>query len=433
MEVRHKKGINIIKKIIQCWIIVFLFSLVVSCKTRKETKRISIEVHEGTELAFDISPDGQTIVFDLLGQIWLLPAEGGEAQAITNSIHENAEHLYPTFTADGERIVFWDSRPASWGLTSMGLTGKERRNLTELSSSLNDSRSDRFFTLSPTKSEVAFIREGKVMLINEVDGATTGELKVEGLLPLGITDPAWAPDGSRLAFVNGPAIYSSHSGGRLWQVGAEGGMAEPLSGEKMEIRSPCYSPDGQRIAYFELNEDLDFEIWVHDLNGSEPQKLAEHKDIIPLRLRWLPSGKDLIYCAEGRFWKISTDGGQSQEIPFTARLSFSQDRTKLKSVHFPKPQESRIARGHMGLEISPDGQKIAAIALGQLWVWEIGKEPMSVAKLPLSASGLSWSPDNTEVAWSSGVMGTQDLFATDVRSGSTRRLRSIQGKEVRPS
>jgi Tol biopolymer transport system component len=121
------KKVTGIRRIILFCITTLFFLHTQSCAPGNKTKKISIEVHEGTELAFDLSPDGKTIVFDLLGQIWLLPSGGGEAQAITNSIHENAEHLYPTFTADGERIVFWDSRPASWGLTSMGLTGKERK------------------------------------------------------------------------------------------------------------------------------------------------------------------------------------------------------------------------------------------------------------------------------------------------------------------
>lgn len=427
-----KKEIDI-RGTLMCFIAALQFCYAGSQVSIEDTRRISIEVHEGTELAFDLSPDGKTIVFDLLGQIWLLPSAGGEAQAITNSFRENAEHLYPTFTADGKRIVFWESRPASWGLSSMDLTGEARRNLTELSSSENDSYSDRFFACSPTKAEVAFVRDGKLILISEDMGTSLVELKVEGLLPRGITDPAWSPDGSRLAFVNGSASYSSHSGGRLWQVVATGDTAEPLTGEKTEIRSPCYSPDGQRIAYFVLNEALDFELWVQNFDGNEARKLAGHKDFTPLRIRWSPEGKDLIYCAEGRFWKVSVDGGQSREIPFTARLSFSQDRSKLKSVQFPKPQQSRLARGHMGLEISADGKKIAAIALGRLWVWDVGKKPTAVTKLPLSTSGLSWSPDNTEVAWSAGVAGTEDLFATNVQTGSTRRLTAIPGTEVRAS
>jgi imidazolonepropionase-like amidohydrolase/Tol biopolymer transport system component len=315
----------------------------------------------------------------------------------------------------------------------MDLAGGERRILTALSSSRWDSGNDRFFACSPTKAEVVFIRDGKPMIISEAGGTNPVELNVEGAFPRGITDPVWAPGGSRLAFVAGPADYADHSGGRLWQVGADGGKAEPLSAAKTEVRAPGYSPDGLRMAYFVRTEDLAFEIWISDLEGNEPRKLAGHKDITPLRLRWTPEGKDLVYCAEGRFWKTSVEGGQSLEIPFTAHLSFPRNRTELRPVQFPKPRETRSARGQMGLAISPDGEKIAAIALGRLWVWEVGNRPAAVTRLPVSASGLCWSPDNTEVAWSAGVTGTEDLFATSVVSGLTRRLTALPGTEVRAS
>ena len=399
----------------------------------RETHQVAIAVHEGTELAFDLSPDGETIAFDLLGQIWLLPSQGGDAKAITDSVRENAEHLYPAFTADGQRIVFWEARPGSWGLTSMDLKGGDRRLLTALSSSRWDAGNDRFFASSPKKAEVVFIRDGKPLIINEEGAADPVELKVEGRFPRGITDPAWSPDGDRLAFVGGSADYTSHSGGSLWSVGIDGGKPEALADEKTGVRAPCYSPDGRRIAYFVRNEDLAFEIWIADLEGNEPRKLCSHEDITPLRLRWTPDGKNLIYCAEGRFWNIPVDGGPSREIPLTARLSFDQDKTKLRPVQFPKPGEARPARGHMGLGISPDSERIAVIALGRLWVWQIGNAPEAVAQLPLTASGLSWSPDNTEVAWSAGVAGSEDLFATNIRSGHTRRLTALPGAEVRAS
>ncbi|TFG42392.1 MAG: hypothetical protein E4H43_03200, partial [Bacteroidia bacterium] len=372
-----KKSIDF-KKIRLCFIITLPLFLTYCSYNIKETKRISIEAHEGTELAFDLSPDGKTIVFDLLGQIWLLPSEGGEAKAITKSIQENAEHLYPSFLKDGKRIVFWDSRPSSWGLTSMDLTGGERKVLTELSSSEDDSYNDRFFACSPKKSDIAFVRDGKLMIINYEKESTPVELKLENLPGTGITDPTFAPDGNLLAFINSPADYTSHSGGQVFQIRVDSGYSESLSIAKGKIRAPCYSPDGKSIAYFALNDDLDYEIWVQNIDGEEPRKLTIHKDITPLRLRWTPDGNNLIYCAEGRFWRVQAEGGQSKEIPFTAYLTFSREQPKLKSVQFPKPNQKMMAYGNMGMAISPDGNKIAIIALNRLWVWDIGKKPVAI-------------------------------------------------------
>jgi imidazolonepropionase-like amidohydrolase/Tol biopolymer transport system component len=429
MEFRCKKGINITKNIIKCWIIVFSFFLVISCETRMETKEISFEVQEGTELAFDLSPDGQTIVFDLLGQIWLLPVEGGEAHAITDSIKENSEHLYPTFTADGKSIVFWDASPTGWGLTVTSLTGDDRKELTKVSTG-----SDDFFpACSPFNSLVAFARQRK-LFVADIEGVTPPtEIPINGVRVAGITDPAWSADGNHLAFVNARADQRSHAGGRVWQILSKGGAAEPLTPEKLQTRSPSFSPDGQRIAYFAREDLLRYQLWVQDLDGAKAKRLTEHEHVTPLSLRWYSDGDELIYCAEGRLWRISSSGGQPKEIPFTARLSIERKLSKLKDFQFAEWGEERTARGHKGLAISPDGEKIAAIVLGKLWVLPVEGEPEVISELPITAAGLSWSPESDEIVWAAGPPGAEDLFITNIETRKTRRLTEIPGMEVRAS
>ena len=62
-----------------------------------------IKTNEGTWLSLDVSPDGQTIVFDFLGDLYTLPITGGKAERITEGL---AFDNHPRFSPDGKEIVF---------------------------------------------------------------------------------------------------------------------------------------------------------------------------------------------------------------------------------------------------------------------------------------------------------------------------------------
>src|SRR5262245_18150967 len=207
---------------------------------------VSLTVSEGTGLSFDLSRDGRTIVFDLLGELWELPATGGEARALTNSVRDTAEDLEPSWSPDGRSVVFRAERGGRSGLWLLERGAKHPRQLTQLA---DPDGFDGRAAWSPDGKTIAFGRrdpDGNSS-IALLDPATreVRALAVEGLPSTAIGDPAWFPDGRRLALV---ARDAGERGGSIWTVDVASGSAAAWADCPARAFAPAVSPDGGKIA-----------------------------------------------------------------------------------------------------------------------------------------------------------------------------------------
>src|SRR5438034_2271639 len=73
----------------------------------KPARAVEFTTSEGTWISLDVSPDGRTIVFELLGDLYTLPITGGAATRITSGPGFDSQ---PRWSPDGKRIVFLSDR-----------------------------------------------------------------------------------------------------------------------------------------------------------------------------------------------------------------------------------------------------------------------------------------------------------------------------------
>src|SRR5688572_9420044 len=95
---------------------------------RPDGRKVTFEVTEATWASVDASPDGRTLAFDILGDVYTMPLEGGEARAISRG---PAYDHHPRYSPDGKTIAFTSDEGGMENLWLMDADGKNRRALTD--------------------------------------------------------------------------------------------------------------------------------------------------------------------------------------------------------------------------------------------------------------------------------------------------------------
>ena len=387
---------------------------VVSCESTKQDplsqEVIEMNIDQGTNMAAAVSPDGQTIAFDVLGRIWIMPVDGGEAIAITDSLG-NARQ--PAWSPDGKHITFQAYWEGNWHIY---VINKDGSNLKRMSDGLFDHR-EPFW--SPDGSTLVFSsdRNGNYDIwtrdiLREKSTAITSSGANEYA-------PAWSPDGKSLAYVN-----DDRSAGGIIIRSLENGSEQRVYSSTGALTGVTWSPDGNDLIFNELNESS-AQINKINLESKEVTPVTSpEEEAFPFRVSW-QSDSTLTYTASGQI-KNLTVGQESTNVPFSAKLFLERNSYPRKTRDFDSTNPQNI-KGIFGPAISPDGQQVVFTALQDLWLRNADGSLQQLTSDPYVDILACWSRDGKNIAFSSDRDGSFAIWSMNIETGDTRKVLETGG------
>lgn len=437
---------------------------------REEAER-PVTVREGTNFAAAASPDGQTLVLDLQGTLWRLPAAGGEAEALTDGLGDDR---LPDFHPDGERVAYQSYRAGTWDIWQISLSEREPEPLTV---SVFDDREPAW---SPDGTRLAFSSDRggtyDIWLLEPASGEISPLTRGLG----NESQPAWLPDGSGLVFVSVPEGQAEGAVYRI-PVPAAGSEGTAVAGTEGMVAAPAVDPNGafvvfRRLGYQELTlMGSRFDMgsaasWVlAPLEDAAPASAASAgagrdpgtatgsttalspralpgagHDLFPFRPQWLDA-ETLLYTADGRIRRLSlaqpdAGGGPAAEaatVPMEVTLAVRRAPARSGRIR-TEAAEPMPVRGLIRPSISPDGTRLLYAALGDIWTAPLDG---SEAPLPLTRdtwldTDPVWLPDGRSVLFASDRGGTMDIWEKQLDSApglGLTQLTARLGAEVGPA
>jgi Tol biopolymer transport system component/imidazolonepropionase-like amidohydrolase len=393
---------------------------IVGAAPMKTPVMIPVAVHEGTSMSVAVSPDGRTLAIDLQGSIWTLPASGGAATRITDLFNDARQ---PSWSPDGKWIAFFAYRDGGYDIWAIAPDGSRQHQLTW------GPFDDREPIWSHDGTHIAFSSDRGNPLGSDYNIWTldvrSGELKQITKDPSDDYMPSWSPDDKEIAFAS-----SREDQREVWIANVATGAerkAGPVFGGRAD--APSWGPDGQIIYHRTTGgrgatpgerETSSYQVGRATITGDE--------NVFAFRASWVSSSA-FYYVSDGKIRKrdIKSASTAPETIEFSATLQVT--RAANNYVRRKRDFTSIAPRQALGIVhpvISPDGKQIAFAALGDIYVMPVGGKPVNLTKDAALDTEPAWSPDGTQLAYSSDKDSEHlQLWIRDMKSGASRRVTNL--------
>lgn len=368
-------------------------------------RTVRLTTSKGSWMSVDVSPDGQRIVFDLLGDLYTLPIAGGTATRLT---HGMALDVMPRWSPDGQRIAFISDRSGGLNLWTIAADGSDTTQLSRTSDDLYASPE-----WTPDGKYVAVTRSvtgGPKIFLYHVDGGS-GIQVIRDPAGQSTIGAAFSPDGRTLWFAQRAATWQYNAIFPQYQVVAydrELGTRTTMTSRYGSAFRPAVSSDGRWLTYGSRHDERTG-LRIRDLTTGAERWLAYpiQRDNIEAQLEtdalpgydFTPDSRAVVLSYGGEIWRVPVDGSAATRIPFTAEVELPIG----PEVRFQYPIEDTptfVAKQIRDGVPSPDGKRFAFGALNDLWVMDLPDgTPRKVAGAPEGEFHPTWSPDGQWIAY----------------------------------
>jgi tricorn protease len=372
-----------------------------------------------------ISPDGSEIAFVSGGDIWTVPAAGGEARLL---VSHPATESRPLYSPDGSRLAFISTRTGNGDIYILTLSTGDLERLTfDDSIDLLDgwSADSRWIYFTSTSHDVGIPDIFRV----SSEGGTP--MEVSGDLYTAEYFGAPAPDGSAIAFT-GHGIGGSqwwrkgHSHideSEIWllRLGSKPAYEQISEGGAKEMW-PMWGKDGRTVYYISDHSGAP-NVWARDLGGKSRQ-VTQFKDG---RVVW-PSigydGRTIVFERNFQIWKLDTGSGRASAIDITRRGASAS----------PASEHLRLTDQISEISLAPDGKKIAFVVRGEVFAASAtdGGDAARVTFTPAEESQVAWSADSRRLVYVSDRDGPTHLFLYDFATNKETQLTNETASDDTP-
>jgi Tol biopolymer transport system component/imidazolonepropionase-like amidohydrolase len=385
----------------------------------KPDGKIEFTTDEGSWMSLDVSPDGQTIVFELLGDIYAMPFAGGEAKNIAKGMSFDSQ---PRFSPDGQKIVFLSDRSGAENVWIMDADGQNPKQITKASKSQFASPNwtpDGSYILASKSSGTG----GNAIWLYHKDGGSGIELIKSATAAPGATPgppggpqpnnslgAVASPDGRWVFFARRQGGFNYNVTSAPWQIyrfDRETGETTRVTGAQGGGMRPLLSPDGKWLVYatrhdtktgLRLRElETGDERWlIYPVTRDDHESRAT-RDTLP-GYAFTPGGKEIVTTINGKLFRVELASGKTTGVPFLAKVEQEiGPRSYFEAKVDEGPVKARLIRW---AEQSPDGKHLVFSALSRLYVMDLpdGK-PRRLTDAQWGEFSPTWSPDGQWIAY----------------------------------